>query len=186
MYFWLLWSALATAGNNKVATTCQVVFMGPTRHCSWDETLAAAGTGPNEKKAARAATERLLSAVAAMAEARVLQTEGTLAAALAVPEQRACPAAAAEHLRLSCFPDLELEQPVTCFADFKDSACWQPEMVIREGTAWKVREEVHADLCEKVEAGLKTEDLSPAAQKSCVARCALEANIRCPGLASAP
>ena len=81
---------------------------------------------------------------------------------------------------------MELEQPVTCFADFKDNACWRPEMVIREGTAWKVREEAHTALCEMVEAGLKTEDLSPAEQQDCIARCALEANVRCPGLASAP
>ncbi|MFT4976076.1 MAG: hypothetical protein ACI8S6_001971 [Myxococcota bacterium] len=184
MVSWLLLSALATAGD-KVATTCQVVFMGPTRHCSWSQTLAVSGTGPNEKKAARAATERLMVAVGAMAQARVLQTEGTLAAALSAPELLSCPAAVEDGLRLSCFPDLELERPVTCFADFKDSTCWEPQMVIREGIGWKAREEVHNDLCEQVSLGL-SDELDPAGQQSCVARCVLEANVRCPGLASSP
>jgi len=183
LMLWFL-ATVALAGGDKVPTTCQVVFMGPTKYCSWDETLTAAATGPNEKKATRAATERLLNAAEAMAAARALQTAGTLAAAVAEPEKRSCPAAVEAEWRISCFPEPALDNPLTCFADFKDDDCWRPEMVIREGTGWRVREEAHTALCAEVRAGLRSE-LSSAAQQQCLARCELEANVRCPGLASA-
>lgn len=173
-------------GKDRIPATCQAVFMGPTKHCSWTETLSAAGTASSTEKAGKLATERLLSGAQGLADARALQTAGTMAAVRAEPERDACPAAVAETLRLSCFPDLELGQPLTCFADFPDETCWDPHMVIQEGTGWKVMESVRDQLCTEVAAGLRRSELSPAEQAGCLARCTLEGRVRCPGLASSP
>lgn len=186
MTAWLLWTSLAAAGGDRVATTCQAVFIGPAPFCSWDQTLSTSGSGPSKRRAVRAAMKRMLSAAEALAAARVLQTAGTLASTISAADQASCPAAVAENLVLSCFPEPQLEQPLTCFADFRVPECWSPQLVIQEGVGWKVREAAHSMLCDQVSASASFGELPPAGQQTCLARCAVEATIRCPGLAGAP
>lgn len=180
MITWMLLMTLASAGGDRVATTCQVVFIGPAQFCSWDQTMSTSGSGASKRRAARAATKRLLSAAETIALARELHTAGTLASAISAAERQSCPAAVAEHLVLSCFPEPRLEQPLTCFADFRAPDCWSPQLVVEEGVGWKAREAAHAALCEQVSEALASSELSPAEQQTCQARCALEANVRCP------
>lgn len=188
--FWLwaswLWAGVAWADKkHSPPVTCQAVYVGPSPYCSWEDTYAAAGSGPNQKRAARAATQRLLAGVQQQAQARVIQTEGTLAAARAVPELESCPTAVEEHMRLSCFPDAALREPLTCYAEFDARGCWRPQMVVLEDIGWRAMEKARSAICERVATEMTASALSPAEQRSCVARCHLEAQLRCPALATA-
>ncbi|MEL6343789.1 MAG: hypothetical protein AAFV53_11700, partial [Myxococcota bacterium] len=170
MMTWVLLAGLMAASAGKKSdepVTCQAVYVGPSTYCSWDGTYAATGTGPNQKRAARAATERLLESIEAQARARVLQTEGTLAAARAAPELESCPDAAADQMRLSCFPDTALLESVTCYAEFDDRACWRPQMISVTDTGWKAMESAREQICEKLEERMRSANLSDAEQQAC-------------------
>lgn len=174
----------AALAGDRLPMTCEAVFIGPVKNCSMDMALAATGVGPTQEKAERWALERLLEAAATAAEARALQVAGTVASARAEPDKLTCPAAVEQHAQITCFPSAELVESATCFADFTDDQCWDPAMVIREGTGWKVMEKARIELCKNVDSALESSALSSAERMRCRSRCLTESRVRCPELAS--
>ena len=177
----MIWVVLVSAAlaRETVPVTCEAVFIGPAADCGLAGEWATSGTASTEATARKRALARLTEATALASEANAARTAGTMAAAVAEQERILCPSVVAEQARVSCFPSLELTMKQTCFADVPADECPSPEVLILEGTGFKIMERSRQQICRQADLLLKTTTLPAAEQLSCRPRCLAEARVRC-------
>ena len=151
--------------------------------CELQGAWAVSAAGPTEKKADLWAQTRLDDVLDATFEARVTRVRGSLAEAVAIPQQQLCLAQFSKQKEVTCRPDPGLALHRYCFVKFEAPECWAGMGFEFDGFAvWKAMKKGTERMCKQVEEALVTDGVAPEDRLECRAQCLQEVQVQCSDL----